>query len=57
MPEITGLNTGGSDITSYALYWNMGSGTVFYEIIGETVDNLVRFAFQDNLVNGNAYSF
>lgn len=52
MPEITGTQTGGSDITSYALYWNQGSGTTFFEILGETTDNLNRFAFVDTLTTG-----
>lgn len=40
MPEITGNNTGGSAITSYALFWNQGSGVTFVEVTGYTSDNL-----------------
>jgi len=47
MPLITGLLTGGSDIISYALYWNSGSGTLFTDIIGFSVDSLDRFPFVD----------
>jgi hypothetical protein len=44
MPEIVngGTEAGGSDITSYALEWNAGAGTLFFEIIGESTDNLNR---------------
>ena len=44
MPEITGTRTGGSDIISYALFWNQGSGTNFVEVVGYTAPNLNRFA-------------
>lgn len=45
MPEINGTATGGSDIISYALFWNSGSGTTFTEIVGESTNNLNRFIY------------
>ena len=44
MPEIVngGAEAGGTDITSYALEWNAGAGTLFFEVIGESTDNLNR---------------
>lgn len=57
MPEVTTSNTGGADIISYNLEWNQGSGTTFYEIIGETTNNMVRIATQNGLTSGSLYSF
>lgn len=42
MPEITGTATGGSDITSYSLEWNSGSGTIFTSLVGTSSDNMNR---------------
>ncbi len=52
MPEIQGLNDGGSDILSYALFWNSGSGSVFTEVVGEASDNLDRYPELTPLTNG-----
>ena len=43
MPLIQTPNDGGSQVTSYALYWNQGSGTVFTPFMGVASDNLNRF--------------
>lgn len=57
MPEFTLSESGSSDITSYNLEWNTGAGTVFYELIGETADNLDRVYTKSALTSGALYSF
>lgn len=57
MPSITGSNTGGTDITSYALFWNQGSGVNFVEVVGYTTDNLIQSATKNGLTNGGSYDF
>ncbi len=57
MSEFTLFQTGGSDLTSYNLEWNTGAGTVFYELIGETADNIDRVFTKNLLSSGNLYSF
>ena len=57
MREILGLTDGGSDVISYALFWNSGSGSVFTEVVGETTDNLDRYPELTPLTNGQAYVF
>ena len=44
MPEVTSgsLAAGATTISSYNLEWNKGSGTQFYEVIGETSESLDR---------------
>lgn len=46
MPEITGSSTGGAAITSYALYWNSGSGTTFTALVGVSSANTNRIFTQ-----------
>lgn len=57
MPEISSSDDGGSEIISYALYWNSGSGSTFTEITGETTLNTDRFASKTGLITGNSYTF
>ena len=57
MPEIVTPHDGGSPITSYGLYWNQGSGTTYYPIVGTVSDNLNRIAVETSLTNGHAYKF
>ena len=52
MPEVASSNTGGSDIISYNLEWNSGSGTTFTEIVGYTTNNMVLVATQTGLTSG-----
>jgi hypothetical protein len=41
MPEVTfGAQTGGSEVSSYALYYNNGASLVFIELTGETTEQL-----------------
>jgi len=44
MPEIVSLSelAGGSEITSYNLESNQGAGSVFYEVTGESIEQLNR---------------
>jgi hypothetical protein len=44
MPEIVEYSelAGGSEITSYNLESNQGSGSIFYEVIGESSEQLDR---------------
>lgn len=42
MPEIVDPNSGNAAITSYALYWNAGSGTTFSALVGVLSANTAR---------------
>jgi hypothetical protein len=54
LPEITaGSDAAGSTtISSYNLEWNQGSGTAFYEIVGESTENLDTTLVVDSLTEG-----
>jgi predicted GTPase len=58
MPEMISLSdfAGGSEITSYNLESNQGSGSVFYEIIGESLEQLER-VITVTTTPGETYSF
>lgn len=58
MPEIVSLSelAGGSEITSYNLEFNNGAGTVFTEVVGQTVEQLQR-VIQVNTTPGTTYLF
>ena len=57
MPEVAVINTGGSDITSYNLEWDSGTGSTFTEIVGYTTDNLVLINSETGLTPGSLYQF
>ena len=57
MPEIADGEDGESDITSYALYWNSGSGTVFTALVGEASDSLSRVYTVTGVTEGTTYRF
>jgi hypothetical protein len=59
MPEIVSgsLAAGGASVSSYNLEWNQGSGTTFYEVVGQTADNLDRVVTVASLVAGHTYTF
>jgi len=59
MPEIASgsLAAGSTAISSYNLEWNQGSGTAFYEVVGETTESLDRTATVDSLAPGQTYTF
>ena len=43
--ELVGTETGGSDILSYVVMWNEGSGDTFVNVIGDSVANLETSVF------------
>jgi hypothetical protein len=59
MAEVTALSlaAGASTISSYNLEWNQGSGTQFYEVVGETSDSVERLVSVVSLTEGQAYTF
>lgn len=59
MAEITALSldAGASTISSYNLEWNQGSGTQFYEVVGETSDSMDKLVTVDSLTEGLTYTF
>ena len=56
MPEITGIQTGGSPILSYALYWDQGSG-IWTNLTGVGQYHPSRYYTVEGLTNTNLYKF
>lgn len=57
MPEVASTDDGGSDITSYNLEWDSGTGNTFTEVVGYSSDNLVLIATETGLTAGSLYKF
>ena len=58
MPAMTAANNGGSDITSYVLFWDNGlNGIDFTSLIGENSLNLIRTFTATGLTSGHEYQF
>jgi hypothetical protein len=58
MSAVTGINTGGSTILSYALEWDEGTGgSSFTPLIGDSSDNLVLIYTKSSLTAGTYYMF
>lgn len=56
MPGITAGNTGGSPITSYALYWDNGlSGLYFTPLVGVNTLNMIQTFTATGLTSGQSY--
>lgn len=58
MTQITGSNTGGSDILSYNLQYNTGGNSnLFTTIVGEAPDNLMLIVTKGGLSTDVQYQF
>ena len=58
MPGIVAGSTGGSPITSYALYWDNGlSGLYFTPLVGVNSLNLIQTFTATGLTSGQSYQF
>lgn len=57
MPAIPNGEDGESAITSYALYWNSGSGSVFTALVGEASDSTARVYPLTGATEGTTYRF
>lgn len=58
MPEIYGTDTGGSDILSYNLQYNMGGvSTNYISIVGEAPVNLLREIKRGGLTTNVIFKF
>jgi hypothetical protein len=56
--KLTGLETGGSPLTSYVVYWDKGLGGALSPLIGDNVNQMqTEFLFINGVTSGTNYRF